>query len=207
MDLLKESFEKIGISATNDQIEQLTQYAALIQKWNKVYNLTAIRKFDEILTHHIFDSLSVLPTIDSLLQDIPNPSLLDVGAGAGLPGIVFAIMRPQWQINLVDAVQKKAAFMQQAIGNLKLTNAVALHLRVEDLKGQSFDTICSRAFSSLENFIGLSHHLLAENGCFVAMKGRAEVDSRIPEGWFIQSLVPIEVPFLQEERHLFLIKR
>jgi len=206
--LLDEGIAQLRLGLSAAQHLQLFKYGQLIQKWNRVYNLTAIRNNRELITHHLLDSLAVLPEISFALQATPSPEVLDVGAGAGLPGLVLAIAQPNWHITLIDTVQKKAAFMQQAIASLGLHNAQAVHGRVEEHQSaQPYDLICSRAFSSIDNFIALSHHLLAPNGQFAALKGRVEVDNEVPTGWRIEALHPIQVPFLDETRHLFLIKR
>ena len=206
--LLEEGVATLCLGLNSDQHAQLFKYGQLIQKWNRVYNLTAIRNNRELITHHLLDSLAVLPEISFALQATTNPRILDVGAGAGLPGLVLAIAQPSWQITLIDTVQKKVAFMQQAIASLGLKNAQAVHGRVEEFQVDApFDLICSRAFSSIGNFIALSQHVLAEHGQFAALKGRVEVDSEVPAGWQINALHPIDVPFLDEARHLFMIKR
>lgn len=207
-DLLEKGIANLRLGLNSEQHAQLFKYGQLIQKWNRVYNLTAIRNNRELITHHLLDSLAVLPEIAFALQATGSPRILDVGAGAGLPGLVLAIAQPNWQITLIDTVQKKAAFMQQAIATLGLKNAQAVHGRVEEFQADvPFDLICSRAFSSIENFIALSQHVLAEHGQFAALKGRVEVDSEVPAGWQINALHPIDVPFLDEARHLFMIKR
>jgi len=206
--LLNEGIAQLRLGLSNEQHDQLFKYGQLIQKWNRVYNLTAIRNNRELVTHHLLDSLAVLPEISFALQSMAGPKILDVGAGAGLPGLVLAIAQPNWQVTLIDTVQKKAAFMQQAIASLGLKNAQAVHGRVEGYQPNTlFDLICSRAFSSIDNFIALGQHLLSENGQFAALKGRVEVDNEVPSGWRIEALHPIQVPFLDEARHLFLIKR
>jgi 16S rRNA (guanine527-N7)-methyltransferase len=206
--LLEEGIAVLRLGLNSDQHAQLFKYGQLIQKWNRVYNLTAIRNNRELITHHLLDSLAVLPEISFALQSTPEARILDVGAGAGLPGLVLAIAQPNWQVTLIDTVQKKAAFMQQAIATLGLKNAQAVHGRVEEFQAKTpFDLICSRAFSTIGNFIELSQHVLAEHGQFAALKGKVEVDNEVPAGWRIDALHPIEVPFLDEARHLFMIKR
>lgn len=206
--LLDEGIAQLRVGLSAAQHLQLFKYGQLIQKWNRVYNLTAIRSNYELVTHHLLDSLAVLPEMSFALQGIPDPTLLDVGAGAGLPGLVLAIAQPNWHITLIDTVQKKAAFMQQAIASLGLHNAQAVHGRVEEhMPVKPYDLICSRAFSSIDNFIALSQHVLAPDGQFAALKGRVEVDSDVPAGWRIEALHPIQVPFLDEARHLFMIRR
>ena len=211
--MLEEGIAQIDASSAGfilqpDQISQLLAYGELILKWNKVYNLTAIRSEQEVITHHLLDSLAIIPYFDGVLKNDSTPYLLDVGSGAGLPGLVIAICRPQWTVHTLDTVQKKATFMQQVCGSLKLQNAQSIHQRVEQYSPEmAYDLICSRAFSSIENFITWSHHLLAPDGAFAALKGKLDVDKAIPEGWQLQQLIQVNVPFLPVERHLFLIKR
>lgn len=191
-----------------EQVSDLLSYGELILKWNKVYNLTAIRSEQEVITHHLLDSLAIVPFLDVQLNNVPAPRVLDVGSGAGLPGLVIAICRPHWTVHTLDTVQKKVAFMQQVCGSLKLQNAQSIHQRVERYApDQPYNLICSRAFSSIDNFISWSHHLLAEEGVFAALKGKLDVDKDIPVGWQLQQLIQVNVPFLPGERHLFLIKR
>ncbi|HEX5485473.1 MAG TPA: 16S rRNA (guanine(527)-N(7))-methyltransferase RsmG [Limnobacter sp.] len=207
---LEEGLQILKLPYSDAQLDQLKRYADLILKWNKVYNLTAIRQREELITHHLLDCLAVLPVVGQYVdpQEQGDPRVLDVGAGAGLPGLVWAIMRPAWQITTIDTVQKKAAFMRQAAANLGLHNVNVIHDRVEHLQDASgFDVISSRAFSSMQLFVSLSEHLLAPKGLYMALKGRKEVDSDIPSGWTLAGLEKIEVPFLPEERHLFVIKR
>ena len=206
--LLGKGIAQLDFQFSDEQHAQLFKYGQLIQKWNRVYNLTAIRNNQELITHHLLDSLAVLPAIAFSLQLKPCPQVLDVGSGAGLPGLVFAIAKPNWHITLIDTVQKKASFMQQAIASLGLKNANVVHGRVEEYQTKiQFDLICSRAFSSIENFIALSQHLLVSDGRFAALKGKAEVDMQVPANWQVDALHPIQVPFLDEDRHLFVIKR
>jgi 16S rRNA (guanine527-N7)-methyltransferase len=205
--VLEEGIVALALHLSAEQHEQLFQYALLIQKWNQVYNLTAIRDAKSIITHHLLDSLSVVSVMKQALQKKTNPRILDVGAGAGLPGVVLAIACPEWELTLVDTVQKKAVFMQQAIGSLGLFNAKAIHVRVEELSVPPFDVICSRAFSSIEKLIQLSGHLLLPSGFFAALKGKVEVDNQVPMDWSVDSLHWIKVPFLQEDRHLFVVRK
>ena len=205
---LEAGVEHLKLTLNPAQLDSLFAYAKLIEKWNRVYNLTAIRSANEVITHHLLDSLAVVSKVDAVLEGYETPRVLDVGAGAGLPGLVWAIARPHWQITLIDTVQKKAAFMQQAAASLGLGNARAIHDRVESFQAERpFDLITSRAFSSLTLLIDLSQHLLAENGHYAALKGRVEVDQAVPNAWRIHAIHPIEVPFLDESRHLFVISR
>lgn len=208
--MLLDGLQALGLSYTQLQFDRLNRYADLILKWNKVYNLTAIRQRDELITHHLLDCLAVLPSVQRQLENagVSKPRVLDVGAGAGLPGLVWAIMNPSWQVSTIDTVQKKAAFMRQAAANLELPNVQVFHDRVERFQDpEGFDVICSRAFSSMVQFVDLSAHLLKQDGLYMALKGKKEVDADVPLGWSLAALERIEVPFLPEERHLFVIKR
>jgi 16S rRNA (guanine527-N7)-methyltransferase len=166
---LREGAATLGLSLDDRQCEQLLAYGALILKWSKVYNLTALRDPASVLTHHLLDSLSV---IGPLNREWPGrAALLDVGAGAGLPGVVIAILRGDIAVTCLDAVAKKAAFVQQVAAELGLPNLRGLHARVESLAG-SFELISSRAFASLPDFFEGSKHLLAPGGRWLAMKGK-----------------------------------
>ncbi|MDR6534519.1 16S rRNA (guanine(527)-N(7))-methyltransferase RsmG [Variovorax soli] len=159
----------LGVNLDDRQCERLLAYGELILKWNKVYNLTALRDPASVLTHHLLDSLSI---IAPLAREWPGrAALLDVGAGAGLPGVVIAIMRDDIAVTCLDAVAKKAAFVQQVSAELGLPNLRGVHSRVESLAG-TFDLISSRAFASLPDFFAGSKHLLAPSGRWLAMKGK-----------------------------------
>lgn len=180
---------------------QLLDYLALLSKWNKTYNLTAIHEPERMLTHHLLDSLAVLPYIAA-------ERLLDVGSGAGLPGIPLAIVRPELQVTLIDASHKKCAFMQQAAIGLKLSNIKVVHGRVEDLNpAEKYPQIISRAFSELSEFVRVSASLLAPGGEWLAMKGlypNEEIaqlkDARLKRD------VKLHVPGLEAERHLIILE-
>ncbi|MDP1951924.1 MAG: 16S rRNA (guanine(527)-N(7))-methyltransferase RsmG [Nitrosomonas sp.] len=186
--------------------DQLLHYVALINKWNRVHNLTAIRNTDEILTHHIVDSLSVLPHIKGSV-------LVDIGSGAGLPGIPIAIANPNWRIVLIERNQKKAAFLQQVRIELKLNNLEIFAKRAEHYQSVlKLNTIISRALSSLNDFINIAGHLCAGNDpdCrMVAMKGKYvdEQNALLPEAFLVERIVPVNVPGLNAERHLVIIKK
>lgn len=159
----------LGVNLDDRQCERLLAYGTLILKWNKVYNLTALRDPASVLTHHLLDSLSI---IAPLAREWPgSAALLDVGAGAGLPGVVIAIVRDDIVVTCLDAVAKKAAFVQQVAAELGLPNLRGVHARVESLAG-TFDLISSRAFASLPDFFAGSKHLLAPGGRWLAMKGK-----------------------------------
>ena len=172
---LREGLVGLRLALTDLQAQQLLGYLDLIQKWTKVYNLTAVRDPAEMLTHHLLDSLAAILPLDRQLQgrDLASGAvrLLDVGSGAGLPGIVIAICRPDIVVHCVDTVAKKAAFIQQVAVTLKLPNLRGLHARVESLT-EPYDVVSSRAFASLVDFINWSGGALAEQGVWMAMKGK-----------------------------------
>ncbi|MEO7106261.1 MAG: 16S rRNA (guanine(527)-N(7))-methyltransferase RsmG, partial [Rhodoferax sp.] len=175
--VIEQALPALGISLSAETITALLAYLELIQKWTKVYNLTAVRDPAEMLTHHLLDSLAALAPLDKQLQTLRAATpempirLLDVGSGAGLPGIVIAICRPDIVVHCVDTVAKKAAFIQQVAATLKLPNLRGLHARVESLI-QPYDVVSSRAFASLIDFTNWSVGALAEQGVWMAMKGK-----------------------------------
>lgn len=196
---LRAGVSGLGLALNNNQVHQLLGYLELIQKWNKVYNLTAVRDSAEMLTHHLLDSLAVLP---SLRRQVPGAGrLLDVGAGAGLPGVVIAICCPQLQVDCVDAVAKKAAFTQQVAAQLKLGNLRGVHARVETLD-QKYDVVCSRAFASLADFAAWSSGALAEQGVWMAMKGKRPDDeiAQLPPTVDVFHVEQLAVPGLDADR-------
>ena len=202
---LNGGIQALGLQLSPDQRSQLLAFLGLIAKWNKVYNLTAVREPAEMLTHHLLDSLAALGPLQRHLsaQGLQHASLLDVGSGAGLPGIVFALGCPDLQVSCVDAVSKKAAFIQQAAGELGLKNLRGVHARVESLTGP-FDVVCSRAFASLVDFTAWSRQTLAPAGVWLAMKGKhpAEELAALPEQVQVFHVEPLSVPGLQAERCL-----
>lgn len=210
---LEAGLQAMDLNITPAQIAQLAAYVLLIEKWNKVHNLTAIRDPLEMVTLHILDSLSVLK---ALAAQQPK-TVLDVGAGAGLPSIPLAICLPEINFTAIDAVQKKASFMRQAKAELGLTNFSVEAGRVEQLKkekfnqGLGFDVIISRAFSEVALFVKLTQALLAENGRWFAMKGVVP-DEEFANAAFkklpleIEKIQPLFVPALNAERHLVILK-
>lgn len=201
--------DALGLVLTDAQIIALSRFGELLAHWSRVYNLTAIRAGERMLTHHLLDSLSLVPPLRTVGARPSRAPLrvLDVGSGGGLPGIPLAIACPQFEVTLVDTVQKKTAFLTQAALELKLTNVRVLHARVEALTGQ-FDVITSRAFAALGDFVAWTRHLLAPGGCWLAMKGRldpAELAALPPSVSVVASL-PLQVPGLAEERHLLEIR-
>ena len=208
--LLNEGIEQLGIAVTDAQRQKLLDYVALLGKWNAVYNLTAIRDPRQMLIQHILDSLAIIPFITRRA----GPQLaLDVGSGGGLPGIVMAIVLPDWQITLNDIVHKKTAFQSQAKLQLGLNNLSVVTGRVENLHPgievpNLFDVIVSRAFAELSDFVTLARHLVADNGRIWAMKGikpDAEI-ARLPADTKVCSIERLRVPMLDAERHLIEIE-
>ena len=196
--------QTLQLSLDGQQIDQLLAYQALIGKWTQVYNLTSVRDPDEMLTHHLLDSLAAIPALQRHLQEAglqARGRLLDVGSGAGLPGVIIAICCPAIVVTCVDSVAKKAAFIKQAALALKLDNLLGLHTRVEDLS-QTFDVICSRAFASLPDFTRISMRSLAPDAVWMAMKGRYPTDelADLPADVEMFHVEQLHVPELQAER-------
>ncbi|MDM0121476.1 16S rRNA (guanine(527)-N(7))-methyltransferase RsmG [Variovorax arabinosiphilus] len=196
---LRAGAAQLGLTLNDQQCERLLAYGALILKWNKVYNLTALRDPATVMTHHLLDSLSVVAPLQRERPGVTR--LLDVGSGAGLPGVVIAIMRPDVDVTCLDAVAKKTAFVQQVAAELKLPNLRGLHARVETLAG-AYDVISSRAFASLPDFYNGSVQLLAEAGVWLAMKGKVPADelAALPPGVDVFHVEQLTVPGLDAER-------
>lgn len=214
---LRQGLAALDLPLTDVQIQQLLDYQALIQKWTKVYNLTAVRDAQEMLTHHLLDSLSVLKPLQNQLQALVQrgaldatvaPRLLDVGSGAGLPGAVIAICAPHIQVDCVDTVAKKAAFIQQVSVSLKLPNLRGIHARVESLQGP-YAVVSSRAFASLPDFVNWSHIALAEQGIWMAMKGKEPADELValPSIASVFHVEPLRVPGLDAQRCIIWMKK
>jgi 16S rRNA (guanine527-N7)-methyltransferase len=194
----------MALNVSPAQQEQLMDYLGLMFKWNAVYNLTSLRDPQQMVTHHLLDSLAAVPAF----QDAKN--VLDVGSGGGLPGIVLAIVRPDMKVSMIDTVHKKTAFLTQVKAELGLANVTVYTMRVEQLQvSDKFDVITSRAFADLSDFVNWSGHLLAEGGRYIALKGTAPMDEqqRLPAAWKITAVQPLQVPRLGAERHLVFIER
>ena len=190
----------LGLDLSADRQKLLLDYVALIQKWNKVYNLTALRDPADMLTHHLLDSLTAVAPLTRHTQG-QAVRVLDVGSGGGLPGVVLAICMPELNVTCVDTVAKKAAFVQQVAVSLKLPNLRGLHARVESLT-EPYQVICSRAFASLPDFVTWSRSALAEGGVWMAMKGKHpqdEIDA-LPADVKVFHVEPLTVPGLDVER-------
>ena len=191
---------QLGISLSEEEQYKLLGYLALLRKWNNVYNLTAIRDEQQMVSHHLLDSLAVMPYLWA-------GRWLDVGCGAGLPGIVLAIMRPSWQFTLLDSNSKKTSFVQQAIIELGLQNVSVECVRVENWKSAGkFDGIISRAFSELGFFLRNTQHLVAQHGRWAAMKGAPEQDlAGVPGECRVEQVIPLQVPGLHAARSLVIV--
>jgi 16S rRNA (guanine527-N7)-methyltransferase len=204
---LRKGLAELGLALDDGQVDKLLQYVDLILKWNKVYNLTSVRDPAQMLTHHLLDSLAVVPP---LLRQTQGRAvrLLDVGSGAGLPGVAIAICCPQIRVDCVDTVAKKAAFVQQVAVSLQLPGLRGLHARVENL-GEAYDIVASRAFASLADFVSWSAGALAPEGVWMAMKGKlptAEIDQLPPEA-AVFHVEQLKVPGLDAERCLIWLRR
>lgn len=194
---------QLGLSLSPQAQKQLLDFLALLEKWNRVYNLTAVREPAQMVTQHLLDCLAIVPHIDA-------SNILDVGSGAGLPGIPVAVALPQAKVTLLESSQKKATFIRQVLIELKLDNAVIERSRVESWHpAQTFDLIVSRAFADLGEFAERAGHLLAPGGALAAMKGAYphEELSRLPRGFRLRAAHLLTVPGLDAARHLMIIAR
>lgn len=197
---LSSGLAEMGLVLPESAQQQLLAFSDLLLKWNKTYNLTALRDPAQVVSHHLLDSLVVLPYVT-------EAALLDVGSGGGLPGIPLAIARPALSVRMVDTVQKKTTFLQQAAIQLGLKNVAVDHARVENLQGQ-YAQISSRAFAELKLFVDLTRHLLAPGGRWLAMKGVRPDDeiAALPADVVVEQIIPLHVPGLDAERHLIILK-
>jgi 16S rRNA (guanine527-N7)-methyltransferase len=191
---------ELGLEVTPEQQLKLLEYVALLHKWNGVYNLTAIRKPEQMVSNHLLDSLAVLP-------HLWPQRWLDVGSGAGLPGIVLAVMRPEWSFTLLDSNSKKTGFVQQAVIDLGLRNVEVRCARVEQWQvQQKFDGIISRAFAEAADFVTQTRHLLAVGGRWAAMKGAPEQElARLPVDVVLEKVITLQVPELEAARSLVVL--
>jgi 16S rRNA (guanine527-N7)-methyltransferase len=192
----------LGIDASEAQIDVLLGYLRRLEKWNRVYNLTAVRETTQMVSHHLLDSMTIVAPLRRTVAGIG--SVLDVGSGAGFPGAVVAALMPEVEVTCVDAVGKKMAFVRQAAAELGLSRLHALHARVESLHDAVPDVIVSRAFASLARFVAATRHLMIGRGCWLAMKGVrpvAELDD-LPSDIEVFHVEQTKVPDLKAERHL-----
>ena len=193
---LDEGLNALSLTLDATARERLVQYVLLLHKWNRAYNLTAVRDPNAMMTRHVIDSLTILPWVK-------GPRILDVGSGPGLPGMILAIVRPELQVSLLDSNGKKVRFQKQVVMELGLSNVTPLHERIEALsENQQFDQITSRAFSSLNDFVSLSRHVLADGGEWLAMRGRVDTDDVLPDDIEQIGSHDLAVPGDPGERHL-----
>jgi 16S rRNA (guanine527-N7)-methyltransferase len=201
-EILEAGIRHLGFSPASETSNRLLEYLSLLEKWNQAINLTAIRERDRMVTHHLLDSLSVLPYLPASLHH-----LADIGSGAGLPGIPLAIVRPDISVSLVEPNQKKVAFLRQAKGALGLINLEVIGKRVEDIPPSSFDCVVSRAFADLPDFVRVSERILLQGGSLIAMKGVVPYEEigRLPD--YAQTTVQaIDLPDLAASRHLIIVR-
>jgi 16S rRNA (guanine527-N7)-methyltransferase len=199
---LEQGLAELGLALPAAAVERLRAYARLLEKWNRVYNLTAIREPDRIVTHHLLDSLAVLP-------HVVGPRLADVGAGAGLPGIPLAIAAPALDVTLIESNQKKCAFLAQVRMELALDNVHVECGRVQDHRPEyGYNTLICRAFSRIPDFLKDARHLALASGVLLAMKGTYPADELrgLPAGLKLEAVVPLRVPGLGAERHLVIVR-
>ncbi|MBK8119676.1 MAG: 16S rRNA (guanine(527)-N(7))-methyltransferase RsmG [Sulfuritalea sp.] len=212
---LRDGLALLGLDLSAAIQSRLLDFVALLRKWNRTYNLTAIRDEGEMVTQHLLDSLSVLPALPQSCAGIsPGTATADwrwadVGSGAGLPGIPLAIARPDLAMTLIEAVDKKSAFQRQAKIELGLSNVTVFNGRVEAMPGGRFDVVISRAFADLTDFVRVAGHLAAPYGRLYAMKGLASKDEArcLPSGWVMLDCARLSVPGLDAQRHLIVLER
>lgn len=200
---LQSGLKEMGLDLSGEQQDKLLAYVEMLKKWNKTYNLTALRDESQIISHHLLDSLTLPPYLEGA------QTMLDVGSGGGQPGIPAAVCRPDLQITLLDANTKKTSFLQQAAIELELKNVRIVSGRVEAVQGLRADVITSRAFAELADFVNWTAHLLQDGGCWAAMKGvypAAEID-RLPDSVCVERVDKIRVPQLNAERHMVILRK
>lgn len=207
---LADALGQLGLVLPRERQELLLAYLDLLAKWNRTYNLTAVRDPEAMLVRHLFDSLAAIPAIEKSVlagrRDAGPWRLTDVGSGAGLPGLVLAAARPEWRIRSVEAVDKKAAFQRQACIELGLSNVEVVGARIESVAAGSADAVISRAFADLAEFVRIAGHVADR---LLAMKGilPAGEIARLPAGWRLAQALPLAVPQLDEQRHLIVLEK
>ncbi|SIS40094.1 16S rRNA (guanine(527)-N(7))-methyltransferase RsmG [Neptunomonas antarctica] len=200
--LLVQQSEKMGLSLSDSQVDKLIAYLQLLVKWNKAYNLTAVKKPAEMLSRHLLDSLSLLPYVK-------GPRIIDVGSGPGLPGIPLAICRPDLEVTTLDSNGKKTRFQNQAKIELGLSNLTVINGRAEQCQDEPFDEVISRAFASMADMLKWTQQLCRQDGVFLAMKGLYpnEELTQLPAGFVLKSGHTLNVPGTQGARHLMILGR
>lgn len=208
--LLSEEIKKLPLENqfSEKKVRLLAQYIGLLNKWNKAYNLTAVRDPEEMVQKHIIDSLSILPVLTKALAQQNKPTLVDIGSGAGLPGIPLAIAQPKWSLTLVDSNSKKTGFLNQVKQELELNNVAVINARAENIK-QTYDAIVCRAFASLSDIVELTKGLWHEETALWAMKGKYPDEElrQLPKSYRVSATYPLDVPGIAAERHLLKIIR
>ena len=208
---LTKAAEKMGLVLDDKQKQSVLLYLELIQKWNKTYNITAIKEAEQILVQHLFDSLSVIAPLQQQVGANKAAVVLDVGSGGGLPGVIIAICCPHWHVICIDAVEKKTSFITMVAGRLGLKNLSSKHCRIEDYASDEADLVVSRAFASLSDFANWSGHTAKKNGHLAAMKGHyypdeiAELEKT--SDWLLDLWQALEVVDMDAERCLIWLKR
>lgn len=200
---LRDGATGLGMQLPESTLEQLSAYLALLTKWNRIYNLTAIRDEHKLVSHHLLDSLAVV-------NHLPQGRLLDAGTGAGFPGVPIALAQPARPVTLLDSIQKKTAFLKHVITELGMKNVRVETTRVEHYQpADLFEVVISRAFAELDDFIRIAGHLVSPTGVMVAMKGiyPDQEISAVRAPWRVRSVFPLDVPQLQAQRHLVLLDR
>jgi 16S rRNA (guanine527-N7)-methyltransferase len=208
---LREGLAALELELREGQVQQLLDFSDLLQKWTKVYNLTAVREPAEVLTHHLLDCLAIIRPLQTqlaALKVVPPTRMLDVGSGGGLPGVVLAICFPENSVHCVDAVAKKAAFIKQASLNLGLPKLQGVHQRIEGLEGQ-YGVVISRAFASLGDFARLSEQALVPGGIWLAMKAKVAADEMagLSDSAEVFHVEPLAVPGLSAQRTIVWMRR
>ncbi len=199
---LKKGIKTLGLTISDQQVDLLIRYLNLLIKWNKAYNLTAVRNPLEMVNRHLLDSLSIVPYIE-------GDRIIDVGSGPGLPGIPLAICYPERAVTTLDSNGKKTRFQQQVKTELSLENLTIVNDRVENCQFEPFDQVISRAFASIEDMIKWTHQLCKKEGVFLAMKGLYPEDelSALPDGFELKTCHRLQVPETEGERHLLVLGR
>lgn len=198
---LAQLIAQTDLQVTDQQAEQLIGYVALLHKWNKAYNLTSVRDPHEMLVKHIMDSIVVS-------THLSGERFIDVGTGPGLPGIPLAIMNPDKEFTLLDSLGKRIRFIRQVIHELGINNVTPVQSRVEEFQPEvGFDAVLSRAFASMNDMVSWCHHLPAEHGCFMALKGQFNQQevTELPEWCSVTEVKSLQVPELDGERHLVIL--
>lgn len=207
--LIERQSDALGLSLTAGQQDALLRYVGLLHKWNATYNLTAIRDPAQMVVQHLGDSLSVVEPLRQYSKLAHVATILDAGSGAGLPGVILAVVFPQTEVLCVDSVRKKTSFVSQVASELKISNLHSVHARLEQMASAQFDLIATRAFASLPDMISATRHLLAPGGAWMAMKGKSPHEElrNMPSDIEVFHVEQVAVPGLDAERCLVWMRR